>query len=520
MTSQFGTVDTKFANIEFGVVTEVAGTTEASNTIFFTQAVQLNKTLNFSVEQTINFTESGNRAYPENITSTIVYSHNLTYEKAKHLTANNALMLDDEISVEKIVNRSLISTIGLTQQLSRNIFKLESITHNFNLTQTLVAFVTKSTVNTLVFTQTADYIVSKIGKNNFTLTQSINVNLIVQRDLHDLFEVYQVVQLGPNTLRRDLQHTLGYNQQAVGYAVKGVNQTLSLTQQVIVHNVKGAVNVYNPQQAVNVNIDYKRPIINSLALTHSVLVNKVKQVHAQNSFALSQTTKKTKLIFLETESLFSFNQELVGQRFIENISQSFTITQEAIGQKLVQQTMIDSLNFSHNITMTKILNLSAFNTLIFKSSFKKRVVIGPTIEVNIPEVQIVKVKNLVILRAENRAIVLPAPEFNDSEAGTGSVNILRMKTGGKKVYISDTGKQVLNYDFVIERNKYLELKSFVRAYNSKPIYLENHKGELWYVLFNTNPFSFSEDAYWKDENNITGGNKFSISLSFQGIKLN
>ena len=106
---------------------------------------------------------------------------------------------------------------------------------------------------------------------------------------------------------------------------------------------------------------------------------------------------------------------------------------------------------------------------------------------SIPTVQVVKVQNLVILKSADRVITLPAPEFGDTEAGTGRLNIKRSMDGGRVVYVRDNVVQKLNYQFIFDRRKAIELREFILNCNTKPLTMINWKGEIWAVQMTNSP---------------------------------
>lgn len=525
VTSILGIDLSQFGNIAFGVGSlgnEVPSLPQqfVGSNLVLTQTVTLNKILNLSASNTITFAESAGQVFPQAIGSTIAFSHNVTYLYGKFVYPTNTLAFTQIVSAQKIILRTVNQNLVLTHSATRNIVKGCVTSNVFNVTQLVVATNTKFTSNTLVFTQTATYFVAKTAKNTIEYTQTMSVQLTLNKHVFDFFGIGHQAITGPNTFRRSLTSVLSFTQAVLGFAVKGVTHTLALTQAVIVHKVKGTQSTANFTQSAVVVANYQRSVTDLLLLRHSVFVNKIKGLSAQSIFAPIQSVKKTRIRTASASSVFGVTHELVKSRYIRDLSQNLVLTHGVVHQRTALPSVpVHNPGFTHSVKLNKVLNLHCGNQLVFKNSFQRRVTIGNQTIVIVPEAQVIKVKNLVILRGADLAITLPAPEFDDSEAYTGSVNIIRFKTGSKIVYKNDTEKSVLSYTFAIERNKKNELKYFIKQYNSTPFYLENWKGEIWYVMFNNNPFVITEEKYWADMP-IIGGNKFSVPLSFEGVRLN
>lgn len=523
VTDMLGTADSRLGNIVLGSgapASVVPIVVSANNVLVLSQSVTRNTVLNLGANHSLNLGQTSGRVQELDTENTIVFDEEVTYNYGKFVDALNSLTFDQDVAAQKEVMRSVGHTLVMTQGLSRNLIRVLSPSHTFNITQTVLAFNTKYTSNTFVIGQSVAFFKAKIAKNVIEYTQSVALNTVLTRSLNSVFGVFHSVQIGPNTFRRTVEQTLNLGQVAIGYAVRGVNQTITFVQNVVVNRVKGAESAFVLSQNVNLDATFNRSASSTIAFTQTVAVNKIKLLTAQSIFAPIQNVKKTKIITATAENNFGLSQELVKSRYFRDLSQTLTFSQLAEHQRIATPSVpATPVVFQQEVKLNKVLNLSCGNVLQFKSSFTRRVEIGNQHEVIVPEVQVVVVKNLVVLRGSDYAITLPAPEFDDSEAFTGSINIIRFKTGGKTVYKKDTDKRVLEYTFVLQRKKVNELKYFINRFNATPFYLENWKGELWYVMFNSNPFVFTEESYWEN-NTLTGDNKFTIPLSFQGVRLN
>jgi hypothetical protein len=107
------------------------------------------------------------------------------------------------------------------------------------------------------------------------------------------------------------------------------------------------------------------------------------------------------------------------------------------------------------------------------------------------------------------AMILPDPNFDDSEAAQNSVATLFTKDGTLYTYVKSNARSKLHYDLTLDRMKAEELSAFIQAYYRAPVQIVNHKGEVWNVYFLSNPFEF-EDASARVSN---------ITLEFEGTKV-
>lgn len=123
----------------------------------------------------------------------------------------------------------------------------------------------------------------------------------------------------------------------------------------------------------------------------------------------------------------------------------------------------------------------------------------------------------VILQAPAPAIetttVLPNPEFSDVENQKIEVQVRRSMDNTKRTYVKSNERRALSYSFVLTRAKALELRAFVESYYRVPLFLTNHKNELWLVHFTINPFEFNAAGRHKS---APGGEYTTISLNFEG----
>ena len=118
-------------------------------------------------------------------------------------------------------------------------------------------------------------------------------------------------------------------------------------------------------------------------------------------------------------------------------------------------------------------------------------------------------------------IVLPNPQFGDSEATTGELNIIRSVNGKRRTYVkSKGGRRKLNWSFRLTRNKSLELLEFMRSYHGDTIFIEDHNGRLWQGNIVTNPFEMSGASRGAPElQDWPVGETWTSEFEFEGFRI-
>lgn len=104
-----------------------------------------------------------------------------------------------------------------------------------------------------------------------------------------------------------------------------------------------------------------------------------------------------------------------------------------------------------------------------------------------------------ILRAPypalNTTTLLPSPSFGDQVNLKATVKTLRTMDGTLHTYITcRDAKHKLKWDFKLSKNKALELREFIKAYNSSVIHITDHENNVWVGYLKNNPFEFTSQS--------------------------
>ena len=103
--------------------------------------------------------------------------------------------------------------------------------------------------------------------------------------------------------------------------------------------------------------------------------------------------------------------------------------------------------------------------------------------------------------------LLPNPQFGGAESVVSTVTTRRSVTGVLSTYVKKKGRRQLQWPFLLERQKMLELEAFIKAYFASQIKVIDHNGIAWVGYFVDNPFEYSTQFF---------GEMGTIQLTFEG----
>jgi len=121
---------------------------------------------------------------------------------------------------------------------------------------------------------------------------------------------------------------------------------------------------------------------------------------------------------------------------------------------------------------------------------------------------------LTLLETIYGSIILPLPELNDTQKNNDTINVRRSMAGTLHAYIKRVPTQTLQYSFILDYPKALELKAWVRTNFAQFIKLTNFKGEIWQVKI------LNDDLNLVNESRYSGNarQKTTVTLEFEGVK--
>lgn len=510
-----GSAESKPGNIVPGLGAVTDGPVAVYQTLNLQQTVRVSVTYNRTVPHTLTLTHQAVKTLTGTVSQSLTLTQTVSMFRGKNASVSNSLALSHQLSRSCTFNRTVNQGLVLRHTVGLSVYRVKSVTTPLVLTHTAVGVASKHTNSTLVLSQSATAVLSRGARHRLELTQIARENHTVTKRVFDVLPVFHRVALN-GTFRRTVAQTLTLTHSAVGVVVRAAAHTLVLSQTAIGDKVKPAFSSLVLADNASVNWSLRKPFSNTLFLTQAVELRKSKAVRASNVLAMEHRAVGTRIITRSVTHTLVLAQEMYQIRYPRTVSQSLVLTQSLFGPKRATRAVSHTLNLTHSVSVALTLNRSVSHSLVFRNSFPRVLALPGQPVITVPEVQVTKVRSLVILESGSGVIVLPAPEFNDKEGGNGRVNIKRAMDGTRRVYKREQPSSRLMYDFTIDRKKAIELRQFILMYNSSVIRMTNWKGEIWYVVFTNNPFQLTEDAYWQS----SWGNKCSITLEFQGVKVN
>lgn len=489
-----------------------------TSTLVLTQTAMCNVYRDIAVSQSLTFAQEAHVVVDQLVDSVLTLTHDVDVVKSRHETVPQSLTLTQSLSKELLINRTVNQGMLFVHAATRNIYKVVSASNTLALTQTATNTLTKLASNTLVLTQDATYVLGKHIHQSFEITQIASCVVYYSRAVFSNFIPFQVLARN-TTIRRTLESTLTLTQSAIGHLVKSGHNTLVFTQSATGVAAKPASSTLVFTQTLTFTRAFGKVVNSPLALVQTVGVQVSKAVLAYNVVSFTQSALGKRVYVRSATNALVLSQEVVRDRTLENVPQTLALAHSVMGRHIANRALASTLSLTHAVSVSKTFNREVVDTLVFQSSHEKFTGISSHPTIDVPNIQVVKIdpKCLVILQNGTLSIVLPCPEFGDSEGGMGSVNIKRSMAGGRRVYMKDTPTSKLNYQFVLDRKKAIELRNFILNSNTSFIRMQNWKGELWAVQMTNSPFTFGEDAAWLDS---MGGNRSSITLEFEGVRLN
>lgn len=488
-----------------------------SNTLNLSQVAARNVTYNRTVEQSLTLIGLAFKVSDNTASSTLTLTDTATFVKSHVVIASNTLALTQSATRSVTYGRTVNQGVPLAHAATRKMSYFRSLVQPLTLSQTDSQTNSKKAANTLVLTDAATFQYSHGARHELTLTQSVARSITKIESLHDFLGVFQTLAIF-GTHHVAGSNTLALTDVATVQVTKSVKQTLSLTDQAIGELVTPAFDTVVLFDIARVSHTSNVAGNDLLIMNQDLSVLHARAVSASNALGMIQFVRGTKVLHASASDTLTLTQELVQRHFLENVPQTLTLTDVAVANRIIKVSIEQDLNLVQALALSKTIVRSVSDTIVFQNSFQKYIGIANTPYVSVPVVQgvLIKKKCILTLEGPGLSIVLPCPQFNDSESGAGTLTVKRAMDGTRRIYRRDSPTSKLKYDFVMDRLKAIELRNFIMSQNSNVLKLTNHKGEIWYVLMTNSPFTFTEAAFWDS----SWGNKSTVTLELEGTRVN
>lgn len=554
----FGSSDALYGSIVYGSATGAGGggggtlNRSADNTITLLQQVARELTLEREISHTLTLTQSIALVRPADGENTIVFTDLAEFTKFKVLTASNTFVPLQTALCERNVNKAVYDTLSSLQQvvlLTRDITLSASST--LTLSDDATGIASKLAFSEITFTDDAEFDLAKAAHNFFDVQQFVTVELTLNRAIDQQYQPYHNLVVA-KLLNPAVADTLVLTQEVIGVAVKNASDLFTITQSVNFTLTKNASNFFGLghfADVVGTHIIRRGHLFRPVG-TVGVEVSASRE--ATSVFGMNQFAKATRIRVASASSTFVPTGHLVQEYFDASIEDNLVLSHDAVGARIIVRSVNHSLGLSQSHVLSKTLNRTINDTLAFNSSFQRLVNLGSrqvvlvssvpsqTVTVNgnqfvlnssdpggyapvsgvqyvtVQSAQAVVVRSYVILEPPGGVLVMPAPEFGDSENWTAKTNIKRTMSGARYIYKRENSSNRLSYTFVVDRLKALEARRFLLQFNSTAMRMTNFKGEIWVVVLTNSPFDLTEEGF----RSTLYGNRCRMTLEFEGVRIN
>lgn len=286
----------------------------------------------------------------------------------------------------------------------------------------------------------------------------------------------------------------------------------------------------------NESVVVKARLNRQINTTLSFYENRTKNINRTKTIldALNflDNTNRSKRYTEIVNNSFSFSDHLARTIYFLTAQDSLIITASLINNKIIQQTPLDSLQITESSTLTKTLNLSTFDFILYNDgTLDDNLVIPPyytppTSTPNSPFIPspfipstttppraVVANQYITILGVSN-ALYLPPPEFNDYYKTLDQVVIKKSMTNTVRTLVKRNYQTVIHYDFVLTRNQANSFLYFFDHEHNSPLTIIDWKGLKWLVVLYSNSIDVVETGRW-----APCGNRVKTSVEFIGKRI-
>lgn len=417
---------------------------------------------------TVSEVVTAGKFYAKTTTDSPSISEVITSLHVNNKTTTDNPIVSEVITSQKVLYKSISQSLTITQS-NLAATPIQSVEQGLTISQSVgvESVLSKSTSNTLSFSQSADYFRFTPTEVSSTLTIAQNVDVV---------------------------------------QTTGVGNILTITQNVAYqydpHFEQGA-QLLAPTQIVAVAAVFNRSISQTVSLIQSVTKLKIKSFQASNTLTILQSV-------------------LGGP--LRRLSNTLVPTQTVVQQTYRNKSLHQTLAITQSVGLQLILNRSLTSTLVFKNEHPIPDGSGGIVEV--PNLIYTKggrtfeccpTSSLTtVFQSGSRTIVLPNPELNDAESLIAAVAIKRTITGDTYSYVKKSANRKLKYKFIINQRKAYELRRFLLDHLGDRITLNTFKGEIWSGYLLTDPAEITSNA----SGGVCTGDWYEINLEFQGVKVN
>lgn len=390
-------------------------------------------------------------------------------------------------------------------------------------------YYTKTAVDTPTVSETITTIrlLFRSVSQPLTITQSYLVATPIQEAFNGLTITQSVSSAGDYS--NSASNTLtGLHQVADYFQFKpiAISQSLTITQVVAEVQTTGLRNTLmitqSPAYQYDPHFDQGSQLVVS---TQTVTVAAIFNRTSTQTLSIIQSVNRLKIISRDVTSTLGIYQTAVGGP-LRTTSNSLTLSQAIVEDTFRNKTIQNSLHVTHSVGLQMVLNRSLVSTLVFLNEHP--IPDGSGGLIYVPNLLLTRSGSILnniccppsgattVFQSSSRAIILPNPEYNDTESLVGAISIQRTITGGTFSYVKKSNNRKLKYKFLIGQRKAYETRKFLLDFLGERLTLNNFKGEIWSGYLLTDPAEIISTM----RGDPCIGDLYSIDLEFQGVRLN
>lgn len=501
---------------------------EVNQTITFAHTINPDFVFNRAISHTVSFAQSAGRVFEVDADNTITFAHNNLVRKEIPVTVPQTVTFSQSVAKNVVYSRLVVQGLFLSHSHAKNYVLNFQPTHVLPLTHSNIHHYIKPVFQNILFEQEVSVVKAKHVHHYIEYSQSTNLDLLIDRPMNNAFNVFQLVSV-EKKYNRTVVSNLNLTQSVGLTRTKAAVQNLNFTHSVVVHATKSAKNTLTLTQSVSVQHIANPVVKNNLLLANDATVNKVVSRSAANAFGINQSVKKTKVITRTVSQTLSLSSVANKGPAKQNVSQNITFAQSTARTRVHIRSVSQTLNLTQIVSRNIVINRSVQHTLIFLQNHKIPFGLGGIPTLTLPNVSVIQLPStettlvagklkqkprLFVLSVPEQTVVLPAPEWDDSDGNEGELSVRRAMNSELYTYIKSTHRQNLKYRFFLTQTKSEELQEFIWNYNDSIMNILNHKDEIWKAQLKINPVDFVSENKWSCTE------KISVTLEFEGVKVN
>lgn len=408
--------------------------------------------------------------------------------------ASDVITFTDDASVA-VDTQVAVDIITFTDTATRSVTYYRSATDNITLTDRGFGLGLSKVDDTLTYTDSASVVLVKRATDTLTLTDTPYIQLDLKRTVSDVVETFDAATR-TGTYNRLAVDTLTLTDVAVGKASKDVHDTLTFIESTTSIVSKGARDTLTYTDVALTNKTITRPASDTITFIELANARLTLNRTASDDLTLTDGASGGKIWTASATDNIAFTERVFRQQFTVVRDETLVYTDSATKRVIRNRVASDNLTLVDSTQLSKTLNVSASDTLVFKErAFPYKDGSG------------------VLLNGQGSLVVLPSPEFNDYQSHQGKMIVKRSMAGRHRTLTKTTTRDKLNWRFVISGGKKIELEKFIEREVNNNLVVTDWEGRQWSFRLSLDTYDYTETARWKP-----GGNRFEVTLEFEGTR--